>query len=91
MKEMKDSLEEKEERNNQLLTELTAQKEVERLLKLDQLRNQETHHEEMAVKLIKRVTDKIVRNNQEELEAERISQNNIIKQILEGVEQTAKF
>ena len=88
---MKDSLEEKEERNNQLLTELTAQKEVERLLKLDQLRNQETHHEEMMVKLIKSVTDKVARSNQEELEAERTSQNNIMKQILEGVNQTAKL
>ena len=45
----------------------------------------------MTDKLIKSVTDKIVRNNQGELEAERISQNNIMKQILEGVEQTAKL
>ena len=65
MKEMKDSLEEKEERNNQLLTELTA-------------------HEEMMVKLIKSVADKVARSNQEELEAERTSQNNIMKQIVEG-------
>ena len=91
MKKTRDSLEEKEESNNQLLTELTAQKEVEGLLKLDHPRNQETHHEEMTVKLIKSVTDKIVRSNQEELEAERISQNNIMKQFLDGVDQTAKL
>ena len=64
MENMRDGLKKKEESNNQLLTELTAQKEVERLLKLDHQRNQETHHEEVTVKLIKSVTDKVARSNQ---------------------------
>ena len=74
-----------------MLTELTAKKEAEGLLKLDHQRSQETHHGEMMIELIKNVTDKVARSNQEELEAERTSQNNIMKQILEGVNQTAKL
>ena len=68
-----------------MLTELTIKKEAERLLKLDHQRNQEKHHGEMMIELIKSVTDKVARSNQEDLEVERANQINIMKQILEGV------
>ena len=83
MEKMRHNLKEKEESNDQLLLELIAQQEDEHLLKLDHTRNQETHYEEITVKIIRSMTDRIFKNNQEELEAERISQNNIMKQILE--------
>ena len=70
MKELKDILEEKEERNKQLKAELSPQKESERLLKLDHQRNQEAHHGERMIELIKSVADKVAKSNQEDLEVE---------------------
>ena len=45
----------------------------------------------MMIELIKNVTDKVARSNQEDLEVERANQSNVLKQILEGVNKTQKL
>ena len=51
-----------------MIAELSAQKESERLLKLNHQRDQEAHHGERMIELIKSVADKVAKGNQEDLE-----------------------
>ena len=71
MKKVEHELKEKEENNDKLVPEP------------DHPRNQERYYKDMTGKIIKGVADKILRNNSEELEAERARYDNKLREILE--------
>ena len=76
---------EKEENNDKPVLELMAhtQQRDEQPLEPDHSRNQERFYEDMTGKIIRGVTDKIARNNSEELEAERVRYENARRELLE--------